>query len=233
MNKIYDNLEKIACFTMVSILIISSYFFITSNAEYKIFVEQKKSELADMDRQFVAKSAEPGTLLSRIDEKTKIDLLKVKRNIFAPFKDDDEKRQYSNNSVLEVLDIAYKPLAFQYQGRIIYPNGQIVAQINADNKSYLVKTGSNLGKYKVGQLDKDSINLKTKQGENVTIKYLQTAFSDELMAKIKESISGEIETVYKNSDIYGYKVLDIEEDCVILSKSGQHLRLQKGMVQAK
>ena len=233
MNKIYDNLEKIACFTMISIFVISSYWFISNSADYKISMEQKKDELAINNMEAVAKSDEPGNLLSIIDRKANIDLMKVKRNIFVAFKYDEPKRQDFNKAVLEVLDISYKPLAFQYQGRIVYPNGQIVAQINALNKSYLVKIGSSLAKYKVVRLDKNSVSLKTKQGEYVNIKYLQTAFSEELMAKIKDSISGNIETVYKNSKIYGYKVLDIEGDYVILSKSGQHLRLQKGKVQAK
>lgn len=232
MNKIYDNWEKIVCFAMVGIFIISSFVFIKNNADYKMSIEQKKDKLADNESADEVKLDLQGALLAKIDDKAKIDLLKIKRNIFVPFKD-DEKKQDINKPVFELLDISYKPLAFQYQGRIVYPNGQIVAQINANNKSYLIKIGSNLGNYKVEQLDKDSVTLKTKQGESVNIKYLETAFSDELMAKIKDSISGNIETVYKNSNIYGYQVLDIERDSVVLSKSGQHLRLQKGTVQVK
>jgi len=229
MNKIYSKLDKIACFGLMAVCIISNIYFIGNANDYKQLIEVKENSLtaaikSDVNR----KDLEP--LLSNFKGKTDIDLLEIKRNIFVPFKD-DEKRIEIDNPILEVLDISHKPLGFQYQGRITYPDGQIVAQINANKKSYLVKIGAKLAKYRVEHLDKNVISLKSKQGKYLNIKYLQTAFSDELMAKIKDNISGNIETVYKNSSIYGYKVLDIEEDSVTLSKSGQHLRLQKGMVQ--
>ncbi len=229
MNKIYSKLEKIACFGMAALFIISSYSFLGKADDYKQLIEEKENSLT-VEIKNDSKPTNSENLSADFDIKTDIDLLQIKRNIFVPFKD-DEKRAVVDNSILEVLDISYKPLAFQYQGRIIYPDGQIVAQINANNKSYLVKLGAKLAKYTVEHLDKNGVSLKSKQGDFLKIKYLQTAFSDELMAKIKDNISGNIETVYKNSNIYGYKVLDIEEDSVILSKSGQHLRLQKGMVQ--
>jgi hypothetical protein len=232
MNKLRDNLEKIVLFVMMIICLISGFLFISNNAAYKQSISQRENALTNNNSASKAESAMPTVSLVKNINKAKIDLLNVKRNVFVPFNDDAKSPEYTN-PVLELLDISFKPLGFQYQGRIVYPNGQIVAQINANHKSYLVKIGSSLANYKVLRLDKDVISLKPKQGKALDIKYLQTAFSEELMAKIKDNVSGDIETVYKNSIIYGYKVLDIEEDCVILSKSGQHLRLQKGTVQAK
>ncbi|MBU1045008.1 MAG: hypothetical protein KJ915_11495 [Candidatus Omnitrophica bacterium] len=231
MNKIYDKLDKIICFIMAGLFIVSSYLFIGNSYNYKISMEQKKNALI-VENKNENNDLLPEGLLLDPDPKAAIDLLAIKRNIFVPF-EDDEKRVTFDNPVLELLDISYKPLGFQYQGRIIYPNGKIVAQINANNKSYLVQLGAKVGDYKVTHLDKNSVVLKMKKGESLDIKYLQQGYSDELMAKIKDNISGKIETVYKNSDIFGYKVLDIDRDFVILSKLGQQLRLQKGMVQTK
>ncbi|MBU1088020.1 MAG: hypothetical protein KKD05_10970 [Candidatus Omnitrophica bacterium] len=231
MNNIYAKLDKIVCFSMAGLLLVSSNLFIAKSYNYKLLIEQKKNAL-NAEIKDETKVSEKENLFLDIEGKASLDLLAIKRNIFVPF-ENDEKRVAIDNPVLVLLDILYKPLGFQYQGRIIYPNGQLVAQINANNKSYLVKLGENVANYKVEHLDKDSIVLKSKKGEFLDIKYLKTAFSDELMAKIKDNISGNIETVYKNSTIYGYKVLDIDKDFVILSKLGQHLRLQKGMVQTQ
>jgi hypothetical protein len=236
MEKIYNNLAKIVCIVMVAALIISAFVLFTANADEKTSFERKSKELTGFQLNGGNNHIKNPDYLSEVQEQSRVDLRQAKRNIFASYQMDDKEQQQRRTAkpetpVLELLDISYKPLGFQYQGRIVYPDGQVVAQVNSPYKSYLVETGSKIDSFVVASLDKNIISLKGDGGKQIKIKYLQTAYSEELMAKIRENVSGIINIVHPKSSLFGYQVLDIEQDAVILSKYGQRLRLQKGMVQ--
>ncbi|MFH1459950.1 MAG: hypothetical protein ABIG64_06210 [Candidatus Omnitrophota bacterium] len=154
------------------------------------------------------------------------------RDIFVKhvIRDESEVVVSSDNPVIEVVEISYKPLEIEYKGRLIFDDGRIVAQVNMQERSYLVSLGSTIFQYQIDYLDDKYINLKDKTQKNTKIQYRHAAYSNELVAQIKEHTDQRVFTVSKDSNFLGYKVLDIDEEYVLVSKKGQHLRLEKGMV---
>lgn len=156
---------------------------------------------------------------------------RTKRNIFIRWQQEKVKDiSVSEQPILEVLEIGYKPLGIEYQGRIVFQEGKLVGQVNLLDKSYIVEKGSRLPGYTVEALTKDHINLKDAKGSCKKINYRKAAYTKELVATLREQTSGQTQDVSKNSQFLSYKVLDIDEESVLLSTQGQHLRLKKGMV---
>ena len=155
-----------------------------------------------------------------------------KRNIFTQQVHNKSAEAVTGDRlVLQVSEIGLKPLGIEYRGKVFFKDdNDMVAQINVDKKSYLVKKGTCFAVYQVSELNEKFIKLKDKKGKVIKIKYRQHTYTNELMAKIKELNSAYWKTVIKNDTFLEYKVLDIEEDSVLLSLQGQHLRLEKGMV---
>ena len=188
----------------------------------------------------VVKAAESQDLLfcSINDIQGMIDIQKQsqsERNIFKPkekqvFSKDDEKLEDSQSPILSLIETGYKSLGIYYWGQMIFEDGMLVAQINYRKKTYLVTKGSTVAQYKVTALTKDSITLQNSKGGFIDIPYRKTVLTNERIAKIKECNSQRIAVLSKDSKFFGYKVLDINEDSVIVSKYGQHLKLEKGTV---
>jgi len=129
----------------------------------------------------------------------------------------------------EVVDIAQKPLGISYEGRIVFADGRIVAQVNVGRESYLVGTGATVAPYTVADLNRNKLVL-TVGSARFVVNYREPAYSDELMATVKELNSAKTFSVSKNSDFLGGTVLDIDEESVLVSKQGQYLRIEKGTV---
>lgn len=129
----------------------------------------------------------------------------------------------------QIIEITPKPLGISYEGRIIFSDGRIVAQVNMGKTSYLVGVGSTLSPYTIADLNNNMLVLLAGTTRYV-VSYRQSACSDELMATIKELNTNTTFLVTKNSDFLGGTVLDIDEESVLVSKQGQYLRIEKGTV---
>ncbi len=159
------------------------------------------------------------------------------RDIFSAVKTSLEETTAARYAVgageakLEVLDIKNKPLPIEYRGYIVFGDGHLVAQVNVHQKSYLVGTGAEFAGYKILNITSKRIVLLNGDSRRLTLGFRQISYSKDLMAVLRDDNSGQTIDIYKDSSFSGFKVLDITEDYVLVSKQGQHLKLWKGRVQ--
>ncbi len=232
----YENLEKIIFFTFLCLLLVAIPVLLNKAVADNDILDEKMQRLTMYNSRSITDVrdyAQEEEYL-RQAEQTARELSSVtsKRNIFSErLCRKDVQDPVSDRPVLQVSEIGFKPLGIEYRGKVFFEDDNaMVAQVNVHKKSYLVKEGTRFAAYRVDELNEKFIKLTDKKGRIIKIKYRQKAYSNELVAKIKELTSAYSKTVSKNSRFLEYKVLDIDEDSVLLSLQGQHLRLEKGMV---
>jgi len=238
MKVIYRDWDKIVFGLLLCIFVVSLFLFSKEGAAYQNTMTEKEALLnctgESRNRREPLSRDSGNALLKEIEEGALEGFAKSgKRNIFSyprSKKSADSERDREIAPVLEVQEIGYKPLEIEYRGRIVFEDGTLIAQVNFHDRSYLVSIGSRIAHYTVRHLTKRSISLQGSHREVTKIPYRTATYSDELIATIKEHTSGRTLTVGIDSVFFGYKVLDIDEDYVLVSRQGQHLRLEKGMV---
>ena len=236
MKEKYENLEKIIFFCLLVIALLSLPVLFAKTAVTNEVVDKKIKMLQTDNREnkFEGMDSESDKGYPSAEDKSARDLsgLTSKRNIFTQQLSSKGAEVSVGDSIeLLVSDIGLKPLEIEYNGNVFFKDDRdMVAQVNVHKKSYLVKKGSSFASYKVQVLTKTEIKVKDKKGKIIKIKYREKTYTNELMAQIKELKSGYSKTVSKNDTFLKYKVLDIDEESVLLSLLGQHLRLEKGMV---
>lgn len=238
MKEFPKNAQKVISYILIGVLIICVVIFVKKTIASGYLLEQRmKNVIAKNNQKTLVPVDCPkhgDSLFAELEIQTQAgEQIELKRDLFSEFKDKvavDEVDVLVRKPIIEVLEIEYKPLSIRYLGRIVFENGKIVAQVNIYNKSYLVYEGSKIAEMVVETINKDLISLKDKRGNFTKIKFRQLAYSNKLIAKIKEHNSQQTLEISKDSDFFGYKVLDINEDYVLVSNQGQHLRLEKGRV---
>ncbi|MCP4650238.1 MAG: hypothetical protein GY853_09205 [PVC group bacterium] len=247
MKIIGKNWEKISFLTMFFLLLIVIASCARETSSYKEQMARQlkilgeyPGDLKDWQKQYLATA--PYSLQNIEEVVVQMQAQETKRNIFAKFKKRINKteevfvpepveKNTSKTPVLEVLTIEYKPVGIDYLGRIVFDDEKgLVAQVNFKKHTYLVRVGSKIGGYTVSQLDPECITLESEDSKTIKIEFRKAAYSKSRIAKIKEYNSQRTLVVSKDSEFFGYKVLDILEDHVLVSKQGQHLKLEKGMV---
>ncbi|MCG2712442.1 MAG: hypothetical protein L6416_09000 [Candidatus Omnitrophica bacterium] len=236
MKEKYENLEKVIFFVLLCLVLGVIPVLFNKAAANNDILDKKIQRLSTRSTQSAAGSRDYTKTEEylNIEEQTVRALSSVtsKRNIFSEHGyNKSVDIAAGDRRVLQVIEIGFKPLGIEYQGKVFFKDdNEMLAQVNMYKKSYLVKEGSHFAYYQVHELNEKFIKLKDKKGKVIEIKYRQKAYVNERVAKINELTRGYSETVTKNSNFLEYKVLDIDEDSVLLSHQGQHLRLEKGMV---
>ncbi len=236
MKVIYKNWEKAIFFTLIGGLLVIMLFCIRKGADYKRHISRRIAGLAQGEvnrhRWLIPGEGDYESFLEKIKKGPAVFYLsKSGRNIFTTFgKESGYESVRPGTSAFKIFEIDYKPLEIEYRGRIVFGNGRIVAQVSFHNRTYLVGVGAKVARYKVTHLDKDYIKLQSDKAEVIKIGYQKKTYSEELMAKVKELNSQRILQVSEGSEFFGGKVLDIDKDYVLVSKQGQLIRLEKGMV---
>ena len=236
MKEKFAHLEKIIFFVLLGVLLFSLPVLFKSLSVNNDIIDQKIQSLTSENSEKPSKALVSDLALAYppLAEKPARELaaLTSKRNIFTQQAYDENKVTASGESrELLVNKIGLKPLGIEYRGKVFFKDDdRMLAQVNVHKKSYLVKKGTKFASYKVHELNGESIEVTDKKGEVIKIKYREKAYTNELAAQIKELISGYSKTVTINDTFLEYKVLDIDENSVLLSLLGQHLRLEKGMV---
>lgn len=235
MKEKYENLEKAVFFVLLCVLLILIPVLLKAGAANSDIIDKKMQIFSTKktDNSPKAKGCSGSKYLPVIERSSrKLSGLNSKRNIFKLHVSKKNAETMSgDNSELLVSEIGLKPLGVEYRGKVFFKDDdEMIAQVNVNKKSYLVKKGTRFSGYKVSALNGKYLKLKDKKGKILKIEYRQKAYTDELVAKIKELTSEHTKTVSKNDTFLEYKVLDINEDSVLLSLKGQHLRLEKGMV---
>ncbi|MBU4305965.1 MAG: hypothetical protein KJ893_10180 [Candidatus Omnitrophica bacterium] len=233
MREIYKNWEKIV-FSVLVILLVS----VIAAGRGKILdfsrsIEKKVDELEYSEADNFSASEDFSQGEPKILEDMRKDISEsFSRDLFSrgQIRPENSINISAKGVLLQVVDTAYKPLGVIYRGRIIFEDGSIIAQVNLAKKSYLVRKGSKFDRYEVDYIDKYHLELREADGKHIRLTYRKTAYTDERIAKIKELNSQRLMSVGKDSELFGYKVLDIGEDYVLVSKQGQRLKLEKGMV---
>ena len=211
------------------ILLVGLFIFLVFGSQNAGYAAQ--AAILDMNSDVTSYSS-LNDIKQRVDEQLE---LKAKRNIFAPKKKQKtltavDDLEDSDEVVLRLVKTGFKSLGLNYRGQMFYKDGTLVAQVNYKKKTYLVSKGSKFKGNQVTDLSKEMITIKTYKGKEVTIPFRKIVFTDERIAEIQECNSLKTAVLSMNSKFLGYKVLDISEDSVIVSKHGQHLKLQKGTV---
>ena len=236
MKEKHENSEKVIFYVLLCLLLVAIPVLFKKNAVNNDTIYEKMQKLSTQSSQSPAQSLDDYQDIEdlRQKEQTARALSSVisKRNIFTQEVHDKSVEAVTGDRlVLQVSEIGFKPLGIEYRGKVFFKDdNDMVAQINVDKKSYLVKKGTRFAIYQVRELNGKLIELTDKEGKVINIKYREHAYTNELMAKIKELNSGYLKTVIKNDTFLEYKVLDIDEDSVLLSLQGQNRRLEKGMV---
>jgi len=235
MKLIYKHWEKIIFAALLCMLVIALAALAGKTARYQQNIAQKMDSWdADVPgRQKLIKEQDTVKMIIVRIKKTFADfeLKQIKRNIFARMLETTAGQPVMvAEPIFKLLEITYKSLGIQYRGRVVYESGKIIAQLNFDNKSYLVGIDSQVAGYEVVGLGKNHIHLKDNKRKTLKLKYQQAAYSEELVARIQECNSNQTVEVSKGSELFGYKVLDMDMKSVLLSKQGQHLKLEKGKV---
>ncbi len=235
MKELNKNWDKVLFGVLLCVFLVVIFTFAGKNASNRDYNAGVSEDLNQSDYSSLPVSRMPGNAQNIMLEKMKSDLtikIKPERDIFAypREKKDEPTRILTQEPVFEVVEIGYKPLGIEYKGKIVFGKGEIAAQINMRNKSYIARVNSTIAQYTVTQLNEQAISLRDGNGKVITIKYRENVYSDQLSAKIKELNSQKTFDVGKDSEFLGIKVLDIDGNSVLVSKSGERLRLEKGMV---
>ena len=235
MKEKYKNLEKVIFFILLCFLLVFMLVLLKGGIAGNDILEEKIQRISTQSSKYPSGVRDDNKAQEYLMSEDKTERLfssvTSKRNIFTQKVYENTEIVSSDSLVLQVIEIGLKPLGIEYQGRVSFEDDiDMVAQVNIHKKSYLVKKGTKFAAYNVHELNGEFIELKDEKGKIIKIKYRKIAYTNELVAKIKELTSSYSETVNKNGTFLAYKVLDIDEDSVLLSLRGQHLRLEKGMV---
>lgn len=235
MKEKYKNLEKVIFFILLCFLLVFMLVLLKGGIAGNDILEEKIQRISTQSSKYPSGVRDDNKAQEYLMSEDKTERLfssvTSKRNIFTQKVYENTEIVSSDSLVLQVIEIGLKPLGIEYQGRVSFEDDiDMVAQVNIHKKSYLVKKGTKFAAYNVHELNGEFIELKDEKGKIIKIKYRKIAYTNELVAKIKELTSSYSETVNKNGTFLEYKVLDIDEDSVLLSLRGQHLRLEKGMV---
>lgn len=235
MKEKYKNLEKVIFFILLCFLLVFMLVLLKGGIAGNDILEEKIQRISTQSSKYPSGVRDDNKaqeyLMSEDKTERLFSTVTSKRNIFTQKVYENTEIVSSDSLVLQVIEIGLKPLGIEYQGRVSFEDDiDMVAQVNIHKKSYLVKKGTKFAAYNVHELNGEFIELKDEKGKIIKIKYRKIAYTNELVAKIKELTSSYSETVNKNGTFLEYKVLDIDEDSVLLSLRGQQLRLEKGMV---
>ncbi len=235
MKEKYKNLEKVIFFILLCFLLVFMLVLLKGGIAGNDILEEKIQRISTQSSKYPSGVRDDNKaqeyLMSEDKTERLFSTVTSKRNIFTQKVYENTEIVSSDSLVLQVIEIGLKPLGIEYQGRVSFEDDiDMVAQVNIHKKSYLVKKGTKFAAYNVHELNGEFIELKDEKGKIIKIKYRKIAYTNELVAKIKELTSSYSETVNKNGTFLAYKVLDIDEDSVLLSLRGQQLRLEKGMV---
>jgi hypothetical protein len=147
--------------------------------------------------------------------------LYITRNIFTPLFDRDKKLPFY------LKEIMFEPLFFMYKGHIEKSPGVMIAQINWGEKTYFVQKGDRMQNWTILNIEKEHVIVKSDKGEELTLHVHKQTFSKNPYAVFKMFASENEVKVKVGDQLEGYKVLDIRQDAVILSKDSQTISVTK------
>lgn len=126
-----------------------------------------------------------------------------------------------------LLSVEAVTLPFIYNGYIQTPDGTIIAQINLSGKTYFVKKGGRFKDYRVTEIEKRMVKIEGKEGSMI-LDLKKPVKGKEFVAKFSNSLDNKVFEVRRGEEAYGYKVLDIKANSVILYGREKEWVVNKG-----
>lgn len=126
-------------------------------------------------------------------------------------------RYRPSEDFFDLVDIRLEPLALIYKGRIEQRDGSLIAQVNWADRTYFVKEGESIDGWHIQTISSGQLTVQNKEGEILTLPYLQTTYRKERIAVIYNGYKHEDTTVLEGGIIAGYTVSAITENSVTLS----------------
>lgn len=130
-----------------------------------------------------------------------------------------EKKEIKEVPPFVVESITLEKIPMVFKGSIVRGNSVTIAQINLGEKTHFVKPNTTLENWQIQDITKDHVIITNTSGEQHTLELNKVTFSNERIIRLRSTTSNAIYTVKKGDIVEDYKVLDIKEDAVILSKN--------------
>ena len=159
MKEKHENSEKVIFYVLLCLLLVAIPVLFKKNAVNNDTIYEKMQKLSTQSSQSPAQSLDDYQDIEdlRQKEQTARALSSVisKRNIFTQEVHDKSVEAVTGDRlVLQVSEIGFKPLGIEYRGKVFFKDdNDMVAQINVDKKSYLVKKGTRFAIYQVRELN--------------------------------------------------------------------------------
>lgn len=158
-----------------------------------------------------------------IEEYTKV----IKRDPFTERKKEETaKGAKSDKYDFAVTSIERIPLPLVYRGYIELED-TIIAQVNWNEETRFVKEGAILHDYKIIRIAKEKLLTEHINGEGIDFELNKPVLSNELEARLYDTISKKTFEVRASGQIGDYKVLQIAPKYVILQIEGVETKLEK------
>ncbi len=225
-----NNLKKETFFLLliiwIIIVIIFSALSFSLNAKYN----ENKNRIGLQKKAKVSKTdgAEYDKLLNKLINPEKLDYYNslLTRDIFSETK---VPVVIEIAPVFEIRSIERLPLSFMYKGFIETPDGSLLAQFNWDGSTKFVRTGDKIKGFKILEITKQAVLIQTPENLKISLKNNKVALGGDYQIVFFDSANKKTYTLKKNELLIGkYKVIDINDDSVILLKDNEKITLKKG-----
>ena len=126
--------------------------------------------------------------------------------------------------------LSVEPASFEliYNGYLVLANGEMVAQLNFGERTYLARRGEVAEGWVLDGLNASSATLSSSDGEKVILEFKKPMPTQQLIATILDLASQEMVSVQKGEMVGdGYLVLDIKDTYVVLSKGDMTISIPK------
>ncbi|NQT46346.1 MAG: hypothetical protein HQ593_02560 [Candidatus Omnitrophica bacterium] len=126
--------------------------------------------------------------------------------------------------------LSVEPASFEliYNGYLVLANGEMVAQLNFGERTYLARRGETAEGWVLDDLNASSATLSSSDGEKVVLEFKKPMPTQQLIATILDLGSKETVSVQRGEIIGdGYLVLDIKDTYVVLSKGDMTISIPK------
>lgn len=145
----------------------------------------------------------------------------INRNIFV------EKKIVKEEPVFVIDSVKEETIPIVFRGSIVRGNNMIIAQINWANKTYFVKPSETLNNWQIIDITKDKVTIKSAEGKTAVLELNKVTRTAQLIATLTFTPKNQIFQVKKGDEVCGYKVIDIQNDYVIVSKNNSQITISK------
>jgi len=161
-----------------------------------------------------------------INQLTRVEDFSIYEEIFKqdPF---SRKKTFKVDLPFKLIKVEPIPYEVIYMGYIEMPDGSQVGQFNVEERTKFVRVGDIINGSELLNITREKAKLVDPEGGLVELKSGRVSFYDVFQAQIENKDKNEQVWVKPNEEAWGYKVLDITEDSVIIYINNSSIILRK------